>query len=391
MQIASSHNEAACRVFNKHSEPEQIISPYRVNPLGAHVDHQGGHVLARTINQNTLLSFWAEDSVDIEIVTASTRWDPTRARFRAGEFSATQNWVRYAQASAAAFAQHYPIHRGFKAYVEGSQIGAGLSSSASVVLAYLLALSHCNGVELKKEQLVDLVRQVENEYMGLNNGVQDQMSIVYGRKDAMTLLDVNSISADSIKDVASSEQIRWVLCYSGFSRELVNSSFNTRVEECRSAATALDAKAHILNDVAKERRSEQYIGQLDTNLANRARHFFSETARVESGAQAWQIGDWRKFGELMNQSCHSSITQYESGSQPMIDLHEVASACRGVYGSRFCGGGYGGCLLMLVAAEHTEQVRQQVFENYLAIYPEKRNIARISIAQPDDTVRVVAN
>jgi len=215
------------------------------------------------------------------------------------------------------------------------------------------------------------------------------MSIVFGSKTGMTLLDVTSVTSKLIPDAAKINQVDWILCYSGFSRELVNSGFNTRVQECEAAAARLQPNARTLSQVLSSNRIKAKIDALPKNLAGRARHYFSETARVEQGVTAWRAGNWSKFGTLMNESCHSSITQYESGSQPMIDLHEIASDFTSVYGSRFCGGGYGGCLLMLVDREHSADLQQNILERYIEIYPEKNRIARISKAKTDDSVRVI--
>jgi len=383
-----SHTTAAQLAFGMASEPTRIVSPYRINPLGAHVDHQGGPVLAKTIDQNTLLSFWPTEEANIEIVTAASHWKPNRIQFNAGDAGEEQTWIRFAQASAAAFKCHYGIRRGMKAYVEGSLLGAGLSSSASVVLAYLFALSQCNGIEPSKQDLIELSRRVENDHMGLKNGIQDQMSIVFGNKNALTLLDVVAVEATEIPDAPNINDIQWLLCYSGFSRELVNSGFNTRVGECQAAATLLDKSARTLGMVKTDYRHASNLAKLPDHLAKRARHFYSEINRVQDGADAWRTGNWHAFGELMNQSCLSSITQYESGSQPLIDLHEIASECRGVYGSRFCGGGYGGCLLILSDAHHSDDIKHAMLDEYLKKYPTKNNEAQILVTHADACVRV---
>ena len=406
-QVDMSSLSPAQRAFGVNIPAHKIISPYRVNPLGAHIDHQGGAVLAKTIDQRTELTFWPNEkknevsspaqnvdspsdsgALTIELLTGQSHWDPQRISFQPGDTSHTANWVRYAQAAAAAFQARYALTSGFRGFVDGSQIGAGLSSSASVVLAYLTALAYCNNIHISKVEMVELSRQVENDFMGLNNGIQDQMSIVFGQPSALTLLDVNAVTAENIDDADTIDDIKWVLCYSGFSRELVNSGFNTRVEECRKAAQGLDPSATVLGQVRMQRRNDRQLDSIQPELARRARHFFSEVERVKLGVNAWRAGQWQRFGTLMNESCHSSITQYESGSQPMIDLHEIASACSGVYGSRFCGGGYGGCVLMLTDAAASEQVQQTVLERYLKIYPEKQNIARVFVASADSTVRV---
>lgn len=393
-ELVSRSAESARRTFGQDSSVNVVVSPYRFNPLGAHVDHQGGAVLARTIDQYTLLPFRSiTDSRQVSL-SAQPGWATSETHFTAGDLDATENWIRYAQASARALTEHLPSSLsssgGYEGQVQGTLVGAGLSSSASVVLAYLTAMAHSAGLSLGKQDLVELSRRVENDYLGLNNGIQDQMSIVFGQTDALSLLNMQTVSASPVHNPVDCDQICWIICYSGFSRELINSDFNTRVAECREAASALgslqDTRAAILGDLERDQALEQ-LHKIDPILQRRAMHFFSETERVESGCHAWTSGNWAAFGQLMNESCHSSITQYESGSQPLINLHETASATPGVLGSRFGGGGYGGCLITLAERRVADDVQASLFENYRSRYPKKDN-ARIFIANNESCVRV---
>jgi galactokinase/galacturonokinase len=169
------------------------------------------------------------------------------------------------------------------------------------------------------------------------------MSIVHGKKDALLFMDTLTGSVTAIADFPSSDAA-WIVAYSGISRELTKSGFNVRVAECHEAAALLQHGAQILSDVPRNVFEEKKVS-LPENLRKRAAHFFTETERVKQGARLWREGDLERFGQLMNQSCESSITNYESGSEVLIQLHEIVSSTNGVYGSRFSGGGYGGCVL----------------------------------------------
>ena len=104
-------------------------------------------------------------------------------------------------------------------------------------------------------------------------------------------------------------------------------------------------------------------------LRRRAAHYFSEVARVAAGVQAWQEGDLASFGQLMNDSCASSVQQYESGHEAVIALHRIVSGAAGVYGSRFSGGGYGGCIIALVAQVQAESAVAHIKEAYQQQFP----------------------
>ena len=389
-RLLPSFIQTAKTVVGRSEPPEIVVSPYRFNPLGAHVDHQGGDVLARTIDQYTMIAFWpVEHSSAVTLHSAMDVGAPTQ--FSPGEQNSAVNWIRYAEAAMATLAQYHTISKGFIGYVDGTLIGAGLSSSASVILAYLTALAHVNDIKLDNRALIELSRIVENTHMGLNNGVQDQMSIAFGRASTLVRLDMNRRSATHLPDPTEHHRVQWYLCYSGFSRELISSGFNTRVQECRDAAGRLHGAAQTLGDVPSDAADEASVNALPPHLAGRARHYFSETARVAAGSTAWKAGEFQTFGQLMNESCRSSIHDYESGSEPLIKLHHLALETQGVYGSRFSGGGYGGCLIMLVDSDNASQRMDALFDRYLSVYPEKQGLARMVLTASEDSVRVLTS
>jgi len=225
--------------------------------------------------------------------------------------------------------------------------------------------------------------------MGLNNGIQDQMSVVFGRREALSSLSMDSVSVEYWRDPVTIAEVDWLVLYSGFSRELIASGFNDRVRECREAAALLHPDANRLGDVPLEYRSDSAIEALPTDLARRAMHVYSEMSRVQNAKSLWEQGDWAAFGASMNQSCRSSIEHYECGSEPMHYLHTLALDTYGIYGSRFSGGGYGGCLIMLVDAGHAESIGESMLSSFLDRYPEKAGSASSFVAQAEAAVRVL--
>jgi galactokinase len=326
------------------------------------VDHQGGVVLGRTIQLGTILEYEPLDSNEIRI---------TSDQFGEAVFFIDEldhgHWVRYAQAAANVLNPK----RGMKAYVTGSLAGSGLSSSASVGLAYLKALADVNDIDLTAEQLVQLDFRLEHDQLGLQNGLLDPMSIVYGRLDAILFMDTITGSVKPVMD-SPSANFAWIVAYSGVSRELTKSGFNVRVEECYQAAATLKNGAKILSDVSPELFEDRKM-ILPENLRKRATHFFTETDRVRQGAILWQEAKLEEFGQLMNQSCASSINNYESGSEILIELHELVSGTNGIHGSRFSGGGYGGCVVALAERGLAEAACAEIAQKFATKHPELKS------------------
>ena len=348
-----------------------LFSPYRICPIGAHIDHQGGAVLGRTIKLGTTLEYQALDSKEIRI---------TSDQFGAADFLIGDldkwHWARYAQAAARVLNPK----RGMQAHVTGALIGAGLSSSASVGLAYLKALADVNDIQLTDQELVHLDFELECTELGLQNGLLDPMSIIYGRKNALLFMDVVTGSVSPVLDSPSSDSA-WIVAYSGVSRELTKSGFNVRVAECHEAASSLQNGAWRLGDVPREIFEAKKMS-LPQNLRKRAEHFFSEVQRVHLGKQLWAESDPLRFGQLMNQSCQSSINNYEVGSEVLIQMHEIVSGTNGIYGSRFSGGGYGGCVVALAKRDLAENACAEITEKFSSLHPELA--AHVFVAEMGD-------
>jgi len=369
-----------------------IASPYRICPIGAHIDHQGGPVLGMTINACTMMAFCPSGNSSVSLRSKNY---PGKVRFDLADIAESTGsfWGIYPRAAALALQERYRADQGVIGLLDGMLPGCGLSSSASVLLAYLHAFAYVNSLSLQPWDYVHLTRRAENKYIGLNNGILDQTSIVFGKKSHLLHIDTRKEEVTYLPDRLGQSHYRIIVAYSGYSRELTTSGYNTRVDECRAAAQELSRlaggqPAALLSDVARH-VGEQFNDHLEPHVGRRARHFFSEVQRVKEGRDAWDGGAITQFGRLMNESCQSSIEQYECGVQAICDLQQVVSSADGVLGSRFMGGGFGGCVVGLVKASHAAVAVEDIEAAYRRLHPEVADQAAVYLAQSDDGVRLL--
>jgi galactokinase len=369
-----------------------IASPYRICPLGAHIDHQGGPVLGMSINACTLMAFAPAQGRQVRL---RSRNYPGRVRFLLDEIPETTGsfWGIYPRAAALALQHDVPLKTGIVGLLDGMLPGCGLSSSASVLLAYLHAMADANGISLQPWDYVQLTRRAENQYIGLNNGILDQTSIVFGRRNSLLHIDTRDEAVRQLPEKPDAYGYQILVAYSGYSRELTTTGYNSRVQECREAAAELSRlagsdPAEVLSDVA-EADFLQYGHRLAPHLTRRARHYFSEVRRVADGLAAWQAGRMEEFGRLMFESCRSSIEQYECGSPPIHDLQQIVASAEGVIGSRFSGGGFGGCVVGLVRPDTAERAAADIQEAYRRLHPEVAEQAVVYLAHSADGVRLL--
>ncbi|KAL3698126.1 hypothetical protein R1sor_012202 [Riccia sorocarpa] len=365
-----------------------VISPYRICPLGAHIDHQGGSVTAMAINRGVVLGFVASDDITFKLESSqflgTTQFSLEKPRIRppgaaVGELELSA-WGDYARGAAFALkSRGYEVKKGIQGYLEAPPgfDGGGLSSSAAVGVAYLLALEYVNDLQLSKEENVELDRIIENEYLGLKIGVLDQSAILFSKQHCLSLIHCKTLEYEIIPPHQSDvESFRILIAFSGLRYALSSKpGYNLRVKECEDAARVLlklvgrERSEPLLSSVTPEEYS-LFKGELDGNLAKRAKHFFTEVARVSAGVEEWSRGDMEAFGKLMSESGQSSIDNYECGCEPLIQLRRILLDAPGVFGARFSGAGFRGCCVALVASEKAEEAAAFVDRVYKLAQPE---------------------
>ncbi|KAJ1438025.1 Ribosomal protein S5 domain 2-type fold, subgroup [Sesbania bispinosa] len=405
-----------------------VVSPYRICPLGAHIDHQGGTVSAMTINKGILLGFTPSGSSQVVIHSGQFQGE---VKFRVDEIQEPRqttktknensgkdsselqeqcNWGRYARGAVYALqSRGHNLSKGIIGYICGSEglDSSGLSSSAAVGIAYLLALEHANNLVISPPENIEYDRLIENEYLGLKNGIMDQSAILLSSNDCLMCMNCKTkeyklIHRPEVQEYKESEQpkaTKILLALSGLKQALTNNpGYNKRVSECQEAARILleasgDYETEpILSNVPPE-VYEAHKCKLEPHLAKRAEHYFSENMRVSKGIEAWGMGKLKDFGILIAASGRSSIQNYECGSEPLIQLYEILLRAPGVLGARFSGAGFRGCCIAIVEAHLAAEAASFVGREYLKVQPELASqISKdtaVLICESGDCARVI--
>jgi galactokinase len=271
----------------------------------------------------------------------------------------------------------------------------GLSSSAAVGIAYLLALEAANDLDPIPEQNIELDRFIENVYLGLRNGVLDQSMILLSEQNCLTYLDCQTMDVEKVPASRAENPFEILVVYSGVSQSLTGTDYNNRVAECQAAARRLLTLAG--EPIPEEPRLrmvdpevyEVYKDRLDAPLGRRARHFFTEIDRVRRGVKAWREGKITVVGELMQASGASSVYNYESGCPQLTTLYEILSECPWVYGARFSGGGFRGSCIGLSHPKFRDEIRTFVAERYPQAHPDIEGQYSVHFCRSDGPARLL--
>jgi len=367
--------------------------PLRVCPLGAHVDHQDGVVTGMAIDRSVKM---VASVIDEPVVRVESLNFPGRVEVALGREPArgSGGWGQYPRAAVAVLQSKGPLTNGLEAVVQGELIGAGLSSSAAVLIAYLVGLAEANGIGFDRQELAESVQLAENSYIGVSSGLLDQSVMIHAERGALTRIDCRDHSIDQVGSPPDLTMPAIIVAFTGAARTLADSGYNLRVKECGEAAGLL-MEMEGMNVSSQPRLRDvdpkvyaAFGRRLPPDLRRRAKHFFTEMERVSLGAEAWRQGDLKGFGRLVNASGESSMVNYECGTTPLATMADLLRSRDGVFGTRFSGGGFGGTCIALAERDMCEEIIESVSRSYASAHPELATDARYEVCSAAGSIRV---
>lgn len=345
-------------------QPSHIIqAPGRVNLIGEHTDYNDGFVLPCAINYQAMVA--AAKRQDNKVRLISVDYQNATDEFDLDqeiEFCQDKMWANYIRGVVKYLKVRGYQFTGADIAVSGNvPQGAGLSSSAALEVVIGQTFKELYQLEISQADIALNGQQAENEFVGCNCGIMDQMISAKGQENHAMLLDCRSLETQS---VSMPDDLAVVIINSNKKRGLVDSEYNTRREQCEEASRILGVKA--LRDVTID-EFENKISLLDSVVAKRARHVITENDRTLAAAQALRDHDMSRMSELMAQS-HASMRDDFEITVPEIDtLVDIVKQVIGEQGGvRMTGGGFGGCIVALVPPSLVDEVKAAIEAQYQA-------------------------
>lgn len=346
-----------------YAPSHSIQAPGRVNLIGEHTDYNDGFVLPCAIDYQTVIACARRDDRQVRVVAVD--YDNQQDSFSLDtpiEPLSEPMWANYVRGVVKHLQQRDASFGGVDMVISGNvPQGAGLSSSASLEVAVGTVFQQLYQLKLDGAAIAVNGQEAENQFVGCNCGIMDQLISALGQQDHAMLLDCRTLGT---RAVSMPEDVAVVIINSNFRRNLVGSEYNTRREQCETGARFFNKKA--LRDVTLEEfaAAEQ---QLDPLVAKRVRHVITENARTLEAADALSSGDLQRMGELMAASHASMRDDFEITVPPIDQLVEIVKAEIGPRGGvRMTGGGFGGCIVALMPTELVDQVKAAVAQQYEA-------------------------
>lgn len=339
-----------------HQAPKVgAVAPGRIEVLGNHTDYNGGLVLAAAIDRVAVVVGESLDGGEIIIHAPDIDDEATCSAYELSP-NRKHSWANYVIGVADELRRAHATVGGFQAVVHSEvPVGSGLSSSAALEVASALFLLQMYPTDLDPMELARLCQRAENNFVGVNSGLLDQFSSVFGAKGSFLFLDCYSLEHRTVP--LADDRVVLIVCDSMDVHSLTSGHYNERRRECEAAAEHFGRK--LLREVTD---GEYEAGRMDLpeNVRKRADHVMAENHRVTAGITCAERGDLAGLGRAMLESHRSSRDLFENSTPALDFLVETAAAIPGCYGARLTGGGWGGATVNLVDAAHSDAFRAEL-------------------------------
>ena len=321
-------------------------SPGRINLIGEHTDYNDGYVMPGAIDKYTYITF--EESYRFEAY--STHFDQ-RLNFSLNEEKEEVEWLNYVKGALLYTAKYVQKEiNPWKIEISGDlPLGAGLSSSASLMVGVVYGLCKVEGFEISRRQIANIAHKAENEFMGVNCGIMDQYIVTMGKENTFMFIDTLT---KEIKYVPAENFPQMFVIDSGVKHELASGEYNKRRMECSQAEDIMGIKLRQMDLNTLEKNKEK----LGETLYKRAFHVVSENDRVLKAIDAIEKSDWENLGRLLYSSHESLRDFYEISTQEIDFIIEELKKNDDIFGARMIGGGFGGSILALSKGDSSEEI-----------------------------------
>jgi galactokinase len=360
-------------------DPEIVtVAPGRVNLIGEHTDYNDGFVFPVAIDRCLYVAAARTDaSTKLTSLQMGAAVPFDSHLVQPGQ---VHDWGQYAAGMAWALRDHGLIPNVQALVSSDVPIGSGVSSSAALELAFGVLYNELGALGLGNKDLAAFGQKDENEFVGVNSGIMDQMASAMGRAGNAMFLDTRSLE---MKYAPVPEELAIVLCDTKTPRALTTSAYNERRSQCEEASQVLKVKA--LRDANLE-QLESHKNLMNQVVYRRAKHVITENDRCRKFVDVLSSNQTDVMGQLMRQSHESLRDDYEVSSRELDIMAEASWNAAGCIGARMTGAGFGGACVALV-----EKNRVAAFSEHVNLAYEKASgiVGEILSCLPVDGARVL--
>ncbi len=361
------------------SDPEIVVeAPAAVTVMGNHVDSDDG--------------FMIQAALDLKVFVAISRRKDNSLRFYAVDFAERKRtsaanikykredrWANYIKSVIFSMENSGHVFKGLDVTLSGNiPQGIGLSSSSSIETATAIALSGLFKLELPNEELVKIIYNGEDKFLGSSKVPSGVYSALYGQNDKLLYVDLRSCTVEYLP--VPGKDVSLILTVSNVPLIPVDKEVEERRRDTRKCVEGLNSFKFgtALRDY-NNGDLRHGMGVVPEHIRRRCLHVVDEITRTEESRTAIKRGDMITLGKLMNRS-HESLRDNFEVSCPEIDwLVKRAQEIEGIYGSKITGTGFGGCTITLIKNSAIDRYREKLDE-YERIFGFKADMINCNVS-----------
>ena len=334
---------------------EYFTAPGRTEIIGNHTDHNGGKVIAGSINLDTIGAAYPNGTQVIRITSEGYRDEIvvdltklSKSNYKKGTVALVAGMMEGAQKNGFETG-------GFDAYVSTNVIAAaGVSSSAS----FEMLICTINESKMSFNDYAKVGQYAENVYWDKASGMMDQMACAVGGPVLFDFADRDNLKYSKLDFSFGKFGYRLVIVNTGKGHADLSQEYSEIPGEMKAVAKVLGVE--LLHETNVDALLEHCNEIEDDRAVLRALHFFGETSRVEDAADAIHHNDYDKFLELIDESGKSSWELLQNITPAAAITHQdmavaLAVAEKALNGKGACrvhGGGFAGTIQAFVPVEN---------------------------------------
>lgn len=345
-------------------KPEGVVSaPGRVNIIGEHTDYNDGFVLPCALDMTTVVVFRLRNDPIVQVRSRQYPGEQDQFDISREIIPAETRWMSYARGVFSIMKDYgFPINRGMDLWITGNlPPDIGLASSAALAEAIIGAICKGMNLPIDKRSLALIGQKTEHDFLGTQCGIMDQLTAIFGKQGHLLLIDCQDYNIDYIPFPG---ELSIVIMDSCASRQLAESGYNDRRQDCKRAAKALGVPS--LREATLERLHECQH-RIDETVFRRARHVITENERTLYAADALRHANSAYLYKLMNESHESLKSDF---AVTVEETDALVEFCRETLqrdvGARMTGGGFGGCVVALCEQQFAKMLAKSVSDKFSA-------------------------
>jgi len=351
----------------KREDLINILSPGRVNIIGEHTDYNLGLSINTAINKYIFMAGFKNKKGYVEIFSKNLG---NSGKFSLDNITFDKNtgWMNYIKGVLKEYIKHGYKIGGFDIVIDSNlPIGAGMSSSASLEVGVATFIEELFNLKVGIKEKVKFCNSAENNFVGVNCGLMDQFSVVYGKENYVIYLNFKDLSYEYIPFDLKEKLI--LVINSKEERNLADTGYNERRKECDDAVKLIskmikDKNIRSLSDVSLS-MMYKLENKIPEKLFKRVRHVVTENNRVLLSKDYLIEESIEKLGQVLFESHNSLRHDYEVSTEKLDCLVDEMSKIKGVYGGRLMGAGFGGSVISIVDKSEIDIIKDIISSKFI--------------------------